>query len=198
MHAGLPGPLGGVPARLPEAGGIPGEPGTGAGAQRARAHAGRLSGLGAAGQPQALRLDKKAEAAMTKEQVYKAQMQALGIYEEIFDPEIRTLARIERELTRAMKAWSETAVPPGSRPVLSENHPALLLPLRWAQIYHTHLLQSKQHPVFFPGSVLKSDPADISGPRSEKIHGAVFRYEGLKDEKISLASPNYSSNSTVT
>ena len=50
---------------------------------------------------------------MTKEQIYREQMQALGIYEEIFEPEIKTLARVEREYTRAEKAWSATAAPGG-------------------------------------------------------------------------------------
>ena len=77
---------------------------------------------------------------MTKEQVYKAQMQALGIYEEIFDPEIRTLARIERELTRAMKAWSETAVPPGSRPSFLDPHYAVIQKLRSEILQHRESL----------------------------------------------------------
>lgn len=45
----------------------------------------------------------------TKEQIYTAQMIELGIYEKAFDPEIKMLARLERELTRAQKEWSKTA-----------------------------------------------------------------------------------------
>lgn len=46
---------------------------------------------------------------MTKEQIYQEQLQALEIYDPAFDPEIKTLARLERELTRAQKEWSRTA-----------------------------------------------------------------------------------------
>ena len=57
---------------------------------------------------------------MTKEQKYKQQMQALGIYEEIFDPEISTLAQLERELTRAKKEWSRKAEKGAAPSVLEE------------------------------------------------------------------------------
>lgn len=46
---------------------------------------------------------------MTREQQYKTQMQSLGIYDPAFDPAIHTLAIMERELQRTMKAWKETA-----------------------------------------------------------------------------------------
>ena len=52
---------------------------------------------------------------MTKEQVYEKQLKELGIFEEAFRPEISTLAQLERELTRAKKAWSAT-VPKGEKP----------------------------------------------------------------------------------
>lgn len=52
---------------------------------------------------------------MTKEQIYAEQMKALGIYEEAFEPEIHTLAIMERELTRALKAW-KAASPGGANP----------------------------------------------------------------------------------
>lgn len=48
---------------------------------------------------------------MTREQKYIDQMKRLGIYDEAFDPEISTLAQLERELTRMKKAWSKTAAP---------------------------------------------------------------------------------------
>lgn len=76
---------------------------------------------------------------MTKEQIYREQMQALGIYEEIFDPEIRTLARIERELTRAEKAWSATASP-GSKPSFLDPHYAVIQKLRAELLQHRESL----------------------------------------------------------
>lgn len=41
---------------------------------------------------------------MTREQMYKEQMTALGIYHKAFDPAIHTLAIMERENQRTMKA----------------------------------------------------------------------------------------------
>lgn len=46
---------------------------------------------------------------MTREEKYTKDLTALGIYDPAFDPEIKTLARLERELTRAQKEWSKTA-----------------------------------------------------------------------------------------
>lgn len=45
----------------------------------------------------------------TREQIYTEQLKALGIYDKAFDPEIKTLAQLERELTRAQKEWKKTA-----------------------------------------------------------------------------------------
>lgn len=75
----------------------------------------------------------------TKEQVYREQMQALGIYEEIFEPEIRTLCRVERELTRAEKAWSKTA-PPGGKPSFLDDHFAIVRSLRDEVLKHRDAL----------------------------------------------------------
>ena len=42
---------------------------------------------------------------MTREQKYAQQLQALGIYNTAFDPEIHTLAIMERDHQRTLKAW---------------------------------------------------------------------------------------------
>ena len=76
---------------------------------------------------------------MTKEEVYRKQMQALGIYEEIFEPEIKTLCRIERELTRAEKAWSKTA-PPGGKPSFLDDHFVIIQNLRKEILQHREAL----------------------------------------------------------
>lgn len=77
---------------------------------------------------------------MTKEQKYREQMQELGIYEEIFEPEIQTLCRIERELTRAQKAWSATAMPAGSAPSFIDPHYAIIQRLRSEILQHREAL----------------------------------------------------------
>ena len=75
----------------------------------------------------------------TKEQIYREQMQALGIYEEIFEPEIKTLARVEREYTRAEKAWSATAAP-GGKPSFLDPHYAIIQRLRAEILQHREAL----------------------------------------------------------
>ena len=44
---------------------------------------------------------------MTREQKYIEQMQRLGIYNEIFEPEVHTLCIMERDLQRLTKRWKE-------------------------------------------------------------------------------------------
>lgn len=44
---------------------------------------------------------------MTREQKYTEQLMALGIYQPAFDPEIHTLAIMEREHQRTLKRWHE-------------------------------------------------------------------------------------------
>ena len=76
---------------------------------------------------------------MTKEQIYKEQMQALGIYDPAFDPEIKTLAQLERRLTRAQKAWSETA-PPGGKPSFLDDHYPVIVQLEDKILAHREAL----------------------------------------------------------
>ena len=77
---------------------------------------------------------------MTKEQKYREQMQSLGIYEEMFEPELQTLCRMERDLTRALKAWSKTAVPVGSAPSFTDPHYEIIQRLRSAILQHREAL----------------------------------------------------------
>lgn len=42
---------------------------------------------------------------MTREQKYIAQMERLGIYDEIFEPEVHNLCIMERDLQRLTKRW---------------------------------------------------------------------------------------------
>ena len=46
---------------------------------------------------------------MTREEKYIEQLKALEIYDPAFDPAIKNLGRLEKELTRAQKEWSEEA-----------------------------------------------------------------------------------------
>ena len=78
----------------------------------------------------------------TKEQVYREQLQALGIYHEILEPEIKALARVEREYTRAQKAWSASASPPGSAPSFLDPHYAIVQKLRAEGLQHREALMN--------------------------------------------------------
>lgn len=57
-----------------------------------------------------------------REDLYKAQLIELGIYDPAFEPEIKTLAQLERRLTRAQKAWSATAAPGGKPSFMDPNY----------------------------------------------------------------------------
>lgn len=65
----------------------------------------------------------------TREQIYREQLQALGIYDPAFDPAIGDLAQLDRDMTRARKAWSAT-VPRGQKPSMLDPHYQLILQLR--------------------------------------------------------------------
>lgn len=76
---------------------------------------------------------------MTREETYRRQMKELGIYNEIFEPEIKTLAQVEREKTMAKKAWSKTA-PPGGKPSVLDDHYAVIQKLRAEELQHRQAL----------------------------------------------------------
>lgn len=75
----------------------------------------------------------------TREQTYTAQLQELGIYDPAFDPEIKTLAQLERRLTRAQKAWSATA-PAGGKPSFLDPHYQVIVQLEDKILAHREAL----------------------------------------------------------
>lgn len=48
---------------------------------------------------------------MTREQKYTEQLREMGVWQEAFAPEIHTLAMMERELQRMLKAWKQAGSP---------------------------------------------------------------------------------------
>ena len=76
---------------------------------------------------------------MTREQIYREQLQALGIYDPAFDPEIKALATLERLKTRAQKAWSRTA-PPGGKPSFLDPHYPIIIQLEDKILAHREAL----------------------------------------------------------
>ena len=76
---------------------------------------------------------------MTKEQIYREQLEALGIYDPAFEPEIKTLSQLERRLTRAQKAWSETAAE-GEKPSFLDPHYGIIRELERDILNHREAL----------------------------------------------------------
>ena len=76
---------------------------------------------------------------MAREQIYREQLQALGVYDPAFDPEIKTLAQLERRLSRAQKAWSATA-PAGGKPSFLDPHYAVIVQLEDKILAHREAL----------------------------------------------------------
>lgn len=100
---------------------------------------------------------------MTREQVYKSQLEALGIYNEAFDPEIKTLAQLERELTRTQKEWKAHAEAAGREKSMLDPFYALI------QAQRKEILQHREALGLTPKALqrLKGRPSD-GGPESEK------------------------------
>ncbi len=48
---------------------------------------------------------------MTREQKYAEQLRRIGVYHDAFEPEIHTLAMLEREHQRTIKTWKEMGSP---------------------------------------------------------------------------------------
>lgn len=77
---------------------------------------------------------------MTKEDLYKQQLSAMGIYEPAFDAAIHTLAVMERELSRVQKAWKATAPDKDTPPSPLDPHYALIQSLRKDILNHRDAL----------------------------------------------------------
>lgn len=75
----------------------------------------------------------------TREQIYAEQLKALGVYQPAFEPEIKTLAELERDLQRAKKAWRATT-PPGIPPSPLDPHYSVISALRREILAHRDAL----------------------------------------------------------
>lgn len=124
---------------------------------------------------------------MTKEQIYREQLQALGVYDPAFEPEIKTLARIEREYTRAQKAWSSTATPAGSAPSFLDPHFAVIQKLRAEILQHREALGLTPKALRKLVGVAGSDaPAqkDLITEKLDQIAARVSEYSGPDEIRI--------------
>lgn len=99
---------------------------------------------------------------MTREEKYRQQLKELGVYKEIFEPEIKALARLERELQRAQKEWSKTASPPGSQPSFLDPHYATI------QKLNADILRHREAMGMTPLSLRKLMGAQSDGTPDQK------------------------------
>ena len=81
---------------------------------------------------------------MTREEKYTQQMKELGIYREIFAPEIHTLAGLERDLQRLTKRWKDDGCPTverrGRGPATSDKTLDAIMALRKEILAHRDAL----------------------------------------------------------
>lgn len=119
---------------------------------------------------------------MPREQTYREQLQELGIYEKAFEPEISTLAQLERELTRAKKAWSATATE-GSKPSMLDPHYDLICSLRREILTHREALG------LTPKALRRLRGQDVSGPSQKDLMNTLLsgiaERVGAYDEDVS-------------
>ncbi len=110
---------------------------------------------------------------MTREQIYKEQLLALGIYDPAFDPEIKTLAQLERRLTRVQKAWAATAEP-GEKPSFLDDHYPFIVQLEDMILTHREALG------LTPKSLRK-----LKGAYYETVRGEALA-QGIDPENVTV------------
>lgn len=100
---------------------------------------------------------------MNREQVYKSQLESLGIYDPAFDPEIKTLAQMERELTRTQKEWKACAEAAGREKSVLDPFYAVI------QTQRREILQHRESLGLTPKALRRLKGAkSTTGPESEK------------------------------
>lgn len=126
---------------------------------------------------------------MTREQIYKAQLVALGIYEPAFDPLIKDLAKAERRRTRAEKEWSKTA-PPGGKPSFLDPHYLVVEALdRKIQGYRESMGLTPKSLRRLRGAVETAANADPITERLDRIAARVEGYSALPSPADPYALP---------
>lgn len=126
---------------------------------------------------------------MTREQIYKAQLEALGIYEPAFEPMIKDLAKAERRRTRAEKEWAKTA-PPGGKPSFLDPHYQVVAALDREILGYREVMgltpKSLRRLRGVPEAAVDSDPIT---ERLDKIAARVDSYSALPCPADPYAAP---------
>lgn len=113
---------------------------------------------------------------MTREQIYTEQLKALGVYQPAFDPEIKTLAEMERDLQRLKKAWRATAEE-GEKPSPLDPHFQLINSMRREILAHRDALG------LTPKALRRLSGADAAGPDEKTM--IVSRLDAIADKVAS-------------
>ena len=126
---------------------------------------------------------------MTREQIYKQQLVALGVYEPAFDPLIKDLAKAERRRTRAEKEWAKTA-PPGGKPSFLDPHYQVVAALDREILGYREVMgltpKSLRRLRGVPEAAVDSDPIT---ERLDKIAARVEGYSALPSPADPYAGP---------
>ena len=112
-----------------------------------------------------------------REDIYTAQLKALGVYDPAFDPLIRDLAKAERRRTRVEKAWAKTA-PPGGKPSFLDPHWQIIQQLdREILIYREAMGLTPKSLRKLRGSPEPPAPQDLIAERLNTIVERVGAYQ---------------------
>ena len=112
-----------------------------------------------------------------REDIYTAQLKALGVYDPAFDPLIRDLAKAERRRTRVEKAWAKTA-PPGGKPSFLDPHWQIITQLdREILIYREAMGLTPKSLRKLRGSPEPPAPQDLITDRLDTIAERVGAYQ---------------------
>ena len=120
---------------------------------------------------------------MTKEQIYRKQMQDLGIWDPVFDPELTLLCQIEREYTRIKKSWAATA-PPGGKPSFLDDHYPIIQKLRAEILQHREALGLTPKALKkLTGAAVTDAPEakELISHKLDQIASRVMGYDALSD-----------------
>ena len=132
---------------------------------------------------------EKKRSPTSREKIYKAQLEALGIYEPAFDPLIKDLAKAERRRTRAEKEWAKTA-PPGGKPSFLDPHYQVVAALDREILGYREVMgltpKSLRRLRGVPEAAVDSDPIT---ERLDRIAARVDSYSALPSPADPYAGP---------
>lgn len=104
---------------------------------------------------------------MSRETEIAKQLTALGVYDPAFDPEIHMLCVMERELSRAMKAWKATAPEKNAAPDPTDPIYEVIARMR------RDILQHRDALGLTPKALQRLRKAQAAAPSDEAVTGTA-------------------------